>query len=250
MVLVPIFERLCLSTKCDAVSMTQPPSRMQWPGTRVECIGRGTGVGYEGWGVVVAVNLSCPPWCQSHRARESNNPSAGFVHCGPELVLDIAEVVVIGVVRRISVRVIARDHGESRKCVIEMVDPHGVGMELTAHEARQAVQMLIDAADVRLTSADGECPSWCLEHFDPDPDDPDDEREHRGPFQAMVVAGTHEPSVTLGVRVRAFDEEYGRRVSLDMLVQSVATELLGAEACKLSAYLLDCVDLAELVEVA
>ncbi len=198
----------------------------------------------------MAVNLSCPPWCESHRARDMNNPSAGFVHYGPELVLDIAEVVVIGVVRRISMRVSARDHGESRRCVIEMVDPHGVGLEFTADEARRVVQMLIEAADVRLTSADGECPSWCLEDTDPDPDDPDGEREHQGPFHAMVVAGTHEPSVPIGVRVRAFDEEDTRRVSLEMLVQSVSTELLAEEACKISAHLLDCADLVELVEVA
>ncbi|MGY2126413.1 DUF6907 domain-containing protein [Nocardia gipuzkoensis] len=198
----------------------------------------------------MAVNLSCPPWCESHQARDVNNPSVGIVHYGPELVLEIAEVVVIGVVRRISMRVSARDHGESRRCVIEMVDPHGVGLELTADEARRVVQMLIDAADLRLTAADGDCPPWCLEHTDPDPDDPDDEREHRGPFQAMVVAGTYEPSVAIGVRVRAFDEEYARRVSLEMLVQSVSTELLAAEACKISAHLLHCVDLVELVEVA
>lgn len=197
----------------------------------------------------MAVNLSCPPWCESHLAWDLSNPSAGFVHYGPELVLEIAEVVVIGVVRRISMRVSARDHGESRRCVIEMMDPHGVGLELTADEARQVVEMFIEAADVRLTSPDGECPSWCLEDADPDLDDPDDEREHRGPFREMVVAGTHEPSVPIGVRVRAFDEEDERRVSLEMLVKSISTELLAAEACKISAHLLDCADLAELVNV-
>ncbi|MGN2638953.1 DUF6907 domain-containing protein [Nocardia takedensis] len=198
----------------------------------------------------MAVNLSCPPWCESHRARDTNNPSAGFDHYGPELVLDIAEVVIIGVVRRISIRVVARDQGESRRCFIELVDPHGASVALTAGEARRIVQMLMDAADLRLTSSEGECPPWCLEHNDPDPDDPDDERVHRGPFQAMVVAGTHEPSVAIGVQVRAFDEDCERQVCLEILVQSVSTELLGAEACKLSAHLLDCVDLAELVEVA
>ncbi len=122
-------------------------------------------------------------------------------------------------------------------------------MELTAAEARRGAKMLIDAADVRLISAEGECPSWCLEHTDPDPDDPDGERVHQAPSRVMVVAGVHEPSVALGVRVCAFDEEDGRRVSLHILVQAVATELRAAEACKLSAHLLDCADLAEVVEV-
>ncbi|MET7769531.1 hypothetical protein [Nocardia sp. NPDC005366] len=179
-----------------------------------------------------------------------NNSSAGLVHYGPELALDIAEVVVIGVVRRISIRVTARDHGETRKCFIELIDPHGVGVALTADEARRIAQMLIDAADLRLRSADGECPPWCVTHNNPDPDDPDDEREHRGLFQAMVVAGIHDPSVAIGVQVRAFDEKYERQVCLELLVQSVSTELLAAEACKISAHLLDCVDLVELVEIA
>ncbi|MGW4368118.1 DUF6907 domain-containing protein [Nocardia takedensis] len=196
----------------------------------------------------MTVDLSCPPWCEWHLDRDIDNPNSGIAHYGGEFALDIAEVVLIGVVRRISMRVSARDDGRSRRCVIEMVDPHGVGSELSTDEAQQLAQALIDAADLRTSNLDGECPSWCLEHIDPDPDDPDDEREHRGPCFAMVVAGTYEPTVTLEVGVRAFDEEYSCRMLLEVLVQSVSTELSAAEACKAAAQLLDCIDLATLAE--
>ncbi|MGN2636411.1 hypothetical protein ACTD5D_09515 [Nocardia takedensis] len=198
----------------------------------------------------MAADISCPTWCEFHRQLDAGDTGTSIVHYGSEKILELAEVVLLGVVRRFSVRVSARDDGESRRCVIEIVDPHGVGAGLTVDETRCLVGLLIDAADLRFSSSDGDCPPWCQEHTDPDPDDPDDEREHRGPYHQIVAAGTHHPHITIGVRLRAFDEEYQRRVSLEVLVQSVSTELLAAEACRMAAHLLDCVDLAELVDVA
>ena len=193
------------------------------------------------WGVAVPIDLSCPPWCVEHLARDVD--AGRRTHRGPELVIEVAEVVFIGVVRRVIVRLCARDRAESRQCFIELVDPHGAVVELTVADARTAANMFLRSADLRLEPAEGPCPSWCEEHRAPDPDDPEDGLEHRGPYLAMVVPGHNGFGVTIGTRVSAFDENGSRRVVLYMVVQSIATELEGDEACKLVAHLLDCSDL-------
>lgn len=189
----------------------------------------------------MAIDLSCPPWCVEHSARDVD--AGRRTHRGPELVTEVAEVVFIGVVRKVIVRLCARDRAESRQCFIELVDPHGAVVELTVADARAVANMLIRSADLRLGPAEGLCPSWCEGHRQPAPDCPEDGLEHWGPYLAIVVPGRGGFGVTIGTRVSAFDENGSRRVSLYMVVQSIATELEGDEACKLIAHLLDCSDL-------
>lgn len=197
----------------------------------------------------MAIDLSCPPWCVEHSARDVVDLGCR-THKGPALVTEVAEVVFIGVVREVVVRLCVRDRAESRQCFVELVDPDGAVVELTVAEARTVANLLVRSADVRLEPAAGPCPPWCEGHRQPDIDDPEDGLEHRGPYLAIVVPGRDGLGVTIGARVSAFDESGSRRVSLCMVVQSIETVLEGDEACKIAAHLLDCSDLGAVVEVA
>lgn len=198
-----------------------------------------------GKGAVVVVDISCPSWCVAHVARDADEAEGCRTHRGPELIVELAEVVFVGVARTVVVRLCARDSAGSRQYFIELVDPNSAIVTLTIVEARAVANMLIRGADLVLEPVDGPCPSWCQDHRPPASDDPEDGLEHRGPYLAIVAAGRDGRGVAFGVRVAAFDDDGSRRVALYMLVQSIATELQGDEACKIVAHLLELTEWAE-----
>jgi hypothetical protein len=193
----------------------------------------------------VGVDNSCPSWCVAHVARDSNEAEGFTTHRGPGLIVELAEVVFIGVARTVVVQLCARDRAGSRQYFIELVDPHSAIVTLTLVEAHAVANILIRGADLLLAPVDGPCPSWCQEHRQPDSEDPEDGLEHRGPYLAVMATGRDGLGVAIGVRVAAFDDDGSRRVSLYMLVQSIATELQRDEACKIVGHLLELTELAE-----
>lgn len=192
----------------------------------------------------MVVNISCPSWCVTHGARDSDEAEGDRTHRGSGLIVELAEVVFVGVTRTVVVRLCARERAGGRQNFIELVDPHSAIVTLTVAEARAVANMLIRGADLLLEPFDGPCPSWCQEHRQPDSDDREDSLEHRGPFLAIVAAGRDGLGAAIAVRVAAFDDD-PRRASLYMVVHSIATELQGEEACKLVAHLLELTELAE-----
>lgn len=194
----------------------------------------------------MVVDTPCPSWCVAHVSRDSDEAEGCTTHRGSELIVELAEVVFVGVARTVVVQLCARDRaGSRRQYFIELVDPHSAIVTLTLVEAYAVANMLIRGADLLLAQVDGPCPSWCQEHRQPVSDDPEDGLEHRGPYLAVMAAGRDGLGVAIGVRVAAFDDDGSRRVSLYMLVQSIATELQRDEACKIVGHLLDLTELAE-----
>ncbi|MBH0775488.1 DUF6907 domain-containing protein [Nocardia bovistercoris] len=190
----------------------------------------------------MAVVFSCPSWCVDHREPIPEDAGDGGVHYGAELAVDLEDIPESEPARRIWTQVVAHDRGRRRHSTIGLVDPNGLTVEMTGVEARQVAQILMVGADLRLAPADGDCPAWCLGHGQLDRETDAAGVRHRGPFMVVRQPDAFASGLAIAVRVTALDSDGERQVCLEMIVQAIATELTGGDACRIAAQLLNSAD--------
>ncbi|WP_405180858.1 DUF6907 domain-containing protein [Nocardia sp. NBC_01377] len=200
------------------------------------------GVSGDLWGVVVAVVFSCPSWCVDHRGALPGDPPGGGAHYGPEVAVNLYDQLEFDTTRQVWIQSSAHDREGHRQCLIGVIDPHGVGVELSTADARRAARILILGADLVLAPADGACPSWCLGHSEVGHELGLAAVEHRGPFMVVRHPHPYTCGVAIAVRVSAFDFDDRREVCLELITHGLATDLTGSEACKIAAHLLNAAD--------
>ncbi|WP_420845270.1 DUF6907 domain-containing protein [Nocardia arizonensis] len=205
-------------------------------------LARGDPLSGDLWGVVVAVVFSCPSWCVDHRDPVPGDPGDGGAHYGPELMLILDDTREPDLPRQVRIQVAAHDRDGRRRGLIGLVDPCGMAVELSPADARDVAAILLRGADLRLAPAEGTCPVWCLGHTASPGDGFDTIVEHRGPFMAVLPSESRAGGVMVSVRVTAIDEQDSREVCLELVVRSIATELTGADACRIAAHLLNSAD--------
>ncbi|MFD0366251.1 DUF6907 domain-containing protein [Nocardia sp. GCM10030253] len=110
--------------------------------------------------------FSCPAWCVDHRDPHPGDPEDGGTHSGPEVAINLDDPLEFDTTRQAWIQSTAHDRDGRRHCLIGLVDPHGVTVELSAADARMVAHILIRGADLRSAPVDGDCPSSCLGHTD------------------------------------------------------------------------------------
>ncbi|MGV9836515.1 DUF6907 domain-containing protein [Nocardia niigatensis] len=174
------------------------------------------------------VPVQCPTWCDDHyQTTPSRLSPPGDGHYGAKKwILAEAGEPDADQDLQMFVQLVSHDQYRARSTTINVVLPDENYAAMDSAQAHRVADLLSAGADqLRIpVPAVGACPSWCIEHPDPEMLDPG-AGVHYGQEMLVPACGPLSTGSHAGVRLRAFDVDDERIARLSLIVPREAVDL-------------------------